>query len=137
MACGEAAFLLAIGERLRTLGAPGMLADQLHGVELHEPSAQQALALLGQEVMAATVTSADFFDSDSQIRYDAVVGNPPYVRYQNFTGTARDKSREAASAQGGGVDRLGQLLAVLYAKSCLRHSEYTFSENTFSRHSGE
>ncbi|MDP9479947.1 MAG: SAM-dependent methyltransferase [Actinomycetota bacterium] len=25
--CGEAAFLLAAGERLRTLGAPGMLAD--------------------------------------------------------------------------------------------------------------
>ena len=49
--CGEAAFLLAVGERLRKLGAPGILADQLHGVELHEPSAQHALALLGQEGM--------------------------------------------------------------------------------------
>ena len=98
--CGEAAFLLAVGERLRTLGAPGILADQLHGIELHEPSAQHALALLGDRGMAATIAHADFFDFEPEARFEAVVGNPPYVRYQDFTGEARDKSREAALAQG-------------------------------------
>lgn len=98
--CGEAAFLLAAGGKLRTLGAPGLLAGQLHGVELHEPSARQATDLLAARGMAATVTNADFFDFDPARRYDAVIGNPPYVRYQSFTGTSRDKSREAALAQG-------------------------------------
>ena len=98
--CGEAAFLLAVGERLRALGAPGMLADQLHGVELHEPSVTQALALLGEEGMAATIANENFFDFQPPTNYAAVVGNPPYIRYQNFSGEAREKSREAALTQG-------------------------------------
>ncbi|MDP9479946.1 MAG: hypothetical protein M3R38_30500 [Actinomycetota bacterium] len=56
--------------------------------------------LLAAEGMAATVANADFFDFDPTTRYEAVIGNPPYVRYQNFSGVARDKSREAALAQG-------------------------------------
>jgi adenine-specific DNA-methyltransferase len=98
--CGEAAFLLALGERLRDLGAPGMLADQLHGVELHESSAQRALDLLGTEGMAATIANTDFFDFQACPKYDVVAGNPPYIRYQNFSGPARAKSREAAFAGG-------------------------------------
>jgi len=33
-------------------------------------------------------------------RYDAVIGNPPYVRYQSFSGEARARSLEAALRQG-------------------------------------
>lgn len=98
--CGEAAFLLAMGQRLRALGVTGTAAGQLSGVEIHEPSARQALALLTSEGFDAAITAADFFDLDAEAAYDSVVGNPPYIRYQRFTGLARSKSRRAASEEG-------------------------------------
>src|SRR3546814_17103222 len=37
--CGDAAFLLPAIDRLRGLGAPAKLTDQLHGIEIHDASA--------------------------------------------------------------------------------------------------
>lgn len=59
--CGEAAFLLSAGERLRALGASGNTAeqlhgfDQLHGVELHQQSALNAARATAVREMPATV----------------------------------------------------------------------------------
>ena len=97
--CGEAAFLLGAAERLDGFGARD-LASQLCGVELHAESADAARALLAERGFDATVSVSDFFDVDLPRSFDAVVGNPPYVRYQDFTGAARTKSRSAALAQG-------------------------------------
>ena len=46
------------------------------------------------------VQVSDFFLLARTGTYDAVVGNPPYVRYQDFSGTARSRSREAALRAG-------------------------------------
>lgn len=43
---------------------------------------------------------SDFFDVAPTGNYDAVVGNPPYVRYQDFAGEARSRSRAAALRAG-------------------------------------
>jgi adenine-specific DNA-methyltransferase len=97
--CGEASFLLAAGARLRNLGAgPG--ANQLVGVELHEASADNALALLADAGYRAEITVSDFFQADVGGPFEAVVGNPPYIRYQGFTGVDRARSRAAALAAG-------------------------------------
>ncbi len=99
--CGEASFLLAAGERLRALDArPLIWSRQLYGVEIHEESAIAASSLLGDSGFDATVTVSDFFDFDVEQKFDAIVGNPPFVRYQQFSRTARAKSLEAALAQG-------------------------------------
>ena len=99
--CGEASFLLAAGERLRALDArPLIWSSQLHGVEIHEDSAIAAQALLRDAGFDASVTVSDFFDFDDRQKFDAIVGNPPFVRYQQFSGAARTKSLEAALAQG-------------------------------------
>jgi adenine-specific DNA-methyltransferase len=98
--CGEAAFLLEVGQRLRDLGARPSVSGLLHGVEVHSPSAAHATRLLQVEGFAAEVAVADFFDHPITAAYDAVVGNPPYVRYQDFTGAARLKSAQAVLAQG-------------------------------------
>jgi adenine-specific DNA-methyltransferase len=97
--CGEAAFLRSAGRRLIGLGGR---ADgrTLHGVELHAPSAQRARDLLAGQGMAADILVSDFFDAPNPGGYDAVVGNPPFVRYQGFTGEARRKAQEAALALG-------------------------------------
>ena len=99
--CGEAAFLLAAGRQLTALGlAPTELLARLHGIEIHRVSADRGLACLRRQALDATVRVDDFFDCPPEPIFDAVVGNPPYIRYQHFTGEARLKSLEAALAAG-------------------------------------
>jgi len=103
--CGEAAFLLAAARRLDELGAP---ADpgQLVGVELHSDSATAARGLVAAAGRPAAVTVGDFFAEPGERRFDAVIGNPPYVRYQGFTGPSRLASRRAALHGGVGLTAL-------------------------------
>ena len=99
--CGEAGFLLAAGERLRGLGAaPERLAGQLQGVEIHPASARQAARLLTGQGLRAGIEVGDFFDRAPAAEFDAVIGNPPYVRYQSFSGEARARAQRAALAAG-------------------------------------
>lgn len=99
--CGEASFLLAAGERLRALGASQLFwSHQLHGVEIHKESAESARAILADRALNAEIRVADFFECEPLTKYDSVVGNPPYVRYQQFSGSARAKGLEAALSQG-------------------------------------
>jgi adenine-specific DNA-methyltransferase len=118
--CGEASFLLAAGHRLRDIGQrPLPSCEQLHGVEIHESSAQQAHALLAAEQFEAKITVSDFFDYQSLFKFDAVVGNPPFVRYQDFSGVARARSLEAALAQGVRLSGLASSWAAFVIKAAL------------------
>ena len=100
--CGEASFLLTAGDHLRALGRNQLFwSDQLHGIEIHQRSTEAANAILREAGLDASIEVADFFECDPpEDLYDAVIGNPPYVRYQHFTGKARAKSMEAALAHG-------------------------------------
>jgi len=114
--CGEAAFLLAAGRRLTELGAS---APVLHGHELHRPSAKQAEALLLRAGHRADVSVGDFFAKAPTPRYDAVIGNPPYVRYQDFSGPSRARSREAALRAGVTLTGLASSWAAFTVHSAL------------------
>lgn len=99
--CGNAAFLLPSASKLVELGAsPKELPRLLYGVDIHGPSVAEAGSRLTQKGFAASITESDFFDHEPQQLYDAVIGNPPYVRYQDFSGAARAKSLRAALAHG-------------------------------------
>lgn len=99
--CGEADFLLAAGRRLRRIGAPEVGQRLLRGAELHAVSAAGARRELATCGMDAGIDVSDFFDVPLQPRtFDAIVGNPPYVRYQAFHGEARAKAQRAALAAG-------------------------------------
>lgn len=99
--CGDAAFLIPIAEQLIALGASRRsIPDQLQGVEIHRASVEEAEARLEDEGLSATIVHSDFFDCDPMPVFDAVVGNPPFIRYQSFSGQARAKSMRAALAQG-------------------------------------
>jgi len=97
--CGDAAFLIPAASRLRALGADQKSA-QLHGIDIHAPSVIAARGLLEERGFSATIQIGDFFDQDPQPKFDAVVGNPPFVRYQEFSGVARTKSLRAALSHG-------------------------------------
>ncbi|MGH3783473.1 MAG: N-6 DNA methylase [Pseudonocardiaceae bacterium] len=124
--CGEAAFLLSAGRRLRTLGREsGNLDDHLFGVDLHETSLDWASTVLESEGLDAHLLAADFFDvaTPNQLgaplpAMDAVIGNPPFVRYQRHIGEARAKSREAALRQNVRLSGLASSWAALLVHAC-------------------
>jgi adenine-specific DNA-methyltransferase len=98
--CGEAEFLLAAGKRLRELGCGLFAGHNLRGVEMHGPSAAVAQRRLEAANLASRIDVTDFFDLPVEQHFHAVIGNPPYVRYQDFSGAARSKAREAALRHG-------------------------------------
>ena len=91
--CGEAVFLHEAGRDGRHRGI-------LDGVELHPPSAAESERTLRAEGIRASIRSGDFFEYAPDGTYDAVIGNPPDVRYQDFSGEARLRAREAALRAG-------------------------------------
>jgi adenine-specific DNA-methyltransferase len=106
--CGEAVFLLSAAQRLRDLGVPKQeLAKQVYGVDLHEQSLRVSDGQLEELGLSARLIQSDFFEvsspdeAGSQIPLvDAVVGNPPFIRYQQFEGQTRRSGRAAAFERG-------------------------------------
>ncbi|MGH7090040.1 MAG: N-6 DNA methylase, partial [Stellaceae bacterium] len=98
--CGEAGFLLSAASRLRVLGSQANLRTQLHAIEIHRESAETADRVLQHAGFSADIAVGDFFDVKASPQYDAVIGNPPYVRYQQFSGIDSAKALRAALAHG-------------------------------------
>lgn len=119
--CGEAVFLLSAAAHLRLLGAKGDLQQQLFGVDLHQASLTTAADLLAQEHKAsATLLKTDFslLETSAQLDprlplMDAVIGNPPFIRYQQHRGEARKRAAAAALAQGVRLSGLASSWAAL------------------------
>lgn len=114
--CGEAAFLVAAAERLRRLGSS---APALFGHELHGESAAAAHGYLARAGHAAEIQVGDFFAATPQATYAAVIGNPPYVRYQQFAGEARALAREAALRGGVALTALASSWAAFTVHASL------------------
>ena len=108
--CGEAVFLHEVGEDHQ---------GDLIGVELHEASAVEAQRTLRAEGIGATIRSGDFFDETPSGDFDSVIGNPPYVRYQDFSGEARARSRAAALRAGVRLTGLASSWAAFTIHSAL------------------
>ncbi len=119
--CGEAEFLTSAIRRLRQLGARRVHRDQINGVELHSESAEQALKRIHSVGADANICVGDFFDYRGNQR-SAVVGNPPFIRYQSFHGSARAKAHLAARGQGVALSGLASSWAsfVVHAASFVR-----------------
>lgn len=108
--CGEAIFLHQIDK-----GHDGRVV----GVEIHSPSAHQSQRTLRADGIPADVHVRDFFLHDEFGSYDAAVGNPPYVRYQDWSGEVRAKSRESALRAGVSLSALASSWAAFTVHSAL------------------
>lgn len=119
--CGDGVFLLAAGERLRELDTTrSSVTEQLTGIDIHEPSLDKARAYLREDKLGATLHRSDFFNvvTPAQIGstigwQDAVVGNPPFVRYQEYGVAERKRAAAAALAQGVRLNGLASSWAPL------------------------
>lgn len=56
----------------------------------------------------ALIHEADFFvwASETRERFEAAAGNPPFIRYQHFTGSIRERALKEASKLGAKFNRL-------------------------------
>lgn len=113
---GDAAFLVAAAERLRKLGAG---TPELDGVEIHSASAATARRRVLEAGGKARIRTADFFDIAPRPSYTAVLGNPPYIRYQDFRGRQRAQSRRAALQAGVTLSALASSWAAFTVHAAL------------------
>lgn len=117
--CGDAEFLIAAGKRQTGLGAGLFLGEALTGIEVHQETAISARTRLNSHgCHAATVINDDFFDVDCSPIYDAIIGNPPFIRYQDFAGDARRKAAAAALRQGVRLTGLASSWAAFVLHAC-------------------
>ena len=115
-AAGEAAFLVDAVRRLTELGAT---APEVDGVELHPASAKTARKRVAACGGTARVRTTDFFTVEPSPAYTAVIGNPPYIRYQDFRGMARAQSRRAALQAGVTLSALASSWAAFTVHAAL------------------
>lgn len=111
--CGDGSFVIAAAERLKKLSAtPSAITKQIRGIELNRKEADAARSRLVGVVgnaAASSVIRADFFDwwdkADVEA-FDCVLGNPPFIRYQNFPEPSRTKAMRLMQSVGLTPNRL-------------------------------
>lgn len=99
-AFGGGVFLEAALERLQNLGGK---PSQVYGVEL-DPKVHTEVAR-ALPIPTKNLTLSDFFAAKLP-PLEAIVGNPPFIRYQRFSGEGRKLAIEAAAAQGVSLNQL-------------------------------
>jgi adenine-specific DNA-methyltransferase len=106
--CGEGAFLTCGVDRLLALGiAPRALSDQIAGVEVDVKALVRARgALLSHHpgLRWGRLVQDDFFlfakEHLGKIAFDAVVGNPPYIRTQGRSDASKRRALDVARSCG-------------------------------------
>lgn len=111
--CGDGAFLLAATDRLAALGVKGPTrANHLFGVEILSDEADKARQRLKRQLghrATDVVETNDFFSwwgRPNRPVFDAVVGNPPFIRYQSFPEPHRSRAMDIMTGQGLSPNRL-------------------------------
>jgi len=121
-AAGDGVFLAEAARRARELGG---CAGDVRGVEMRPEAAGEAarrLRAIGAE--AATVHVADFLGMEPAAgpAFDAVLGNPPFVRFQRMERARRERASAVAARAGVRLDSMASSWAafVLHAGAFLR-----------------
>lgn len=97
--CGDGGFLCSIVQRIKTVNAVETVDEIVTGVEVCKEEALKA------EKYGAKIVCSDFFEfyktsiADKK-NYDVIVGNPPFIRYQDFDEKSRELAFEFMKAVG-------------------------------------
>lgn len=110
--CGDGNILCAVAERLKKSNS----AAKVIGIELTEREAQKAKERLKNAgaTNSFSVLTGDFFDHAARLleqesEFDVVIGNPPFVRYQDFPEDQRQKAFGIMRSMGLNPSRLTNL----------------------------
>jgi adenine-specific DNA-methyltransferase len=127
-ACGDGIFLAACRDRLAEIGAPN---PGIVGIDTDAGAIAASRAALGGRASGIQLLHSDFFHlrdgrhssrSKKATYLDAVVGNPPYVRYQLIDADVRERAIFRAGEAGVRLTQLTSLWApfVVHAAKWLR-----------------
>lgn len=105
---GGGVFLRAASKRISELG--GTPGHQVHGVEIDPSVHRRIVPMLKDEfgVDTSNLVLSDFFKFNLAAgnQLDAVIGNPPFIRYQRFSGIQRHDALARAQAAGVNLSAL-------------------------------
>lgn len=109
--CGDGNFIESAILRFKELEIEGEdLKDRIKGIELLEEESQKAKARAADlGLNSNTIINNDFFhhiSSNGSEKYDVVIGNPPFIRYQNFPEEHRKLAIEMMQNLGLNPNRL-------------------------------
>lgn len=116
--CGDGSFLDAIKDRLQALGTvQTQIKRNVLGIELDKIEAEKSAKY------GATVVCEDFFTYykefiDEKKQFDVIVGNPPFIRYQNFSEKYREIAFELMNKHGFHPNRLTNIWLPFLLLSC-------------------
>lgn len=129
--CGDGIFLAATARRFSALGARNhTIASHLTGIEIIAEEAGRASErlsdILGQ-YSYNIVENTDFFGwwhKNKQSKFDVILGNPPFIRYQTFPEPHRSRAMKMMLEQGLTPNRLTNIWVpfVVAAVASLRPS---------------
>ncbi|WP_035695031.1 Eco57I restriction-modification methylase domain-containing protein [Bradyrhizobium liaoningense] len=110
--CGAGAFLIAAADRFAALKTPTRsIASRISAVEITPSEAKSAVSLLRAKIGAQAervVEISDYFAwwERNDRQFDAVIGNPPFIRYQSFPEPHRTRAMEIMHSLGLSPNRL-------------------------------
>lgn len=116
--CGDGSFLSAITKRFSEFGATAeQIRKNVIGVELDTAEAEKSAQY------GTTVVCKDFFtyyqeNIEEQAQFDAIVGNPPFIRYQHFTEEYRKIAFALMNKHGFHPNRLTNIWLPFLMLSC-------------------
>jgi type II restriction enzyme and methylase len=122
--CGAGNFIYAISQRMDELGISAKeKSNKILGIELYDGEAEKARAY------GATIETFDFFGYyKDNIRgkktFDVVLGNPPFIRYQNFEEKYRNLAFELSEEIGIKLNRLTNIWIpfLILSTECLKEN---------------
>lgn len=122
-AFGDGVFLQAALERLSRLNAKA--TSQVLGFEINPDACHSASRRLAHQYPSgqATLQCGNFFElAPAELQVTAIVGNPPFVRYQRFNGENRKLALKRAQSQGVPLSQLASSWApfLVHAISMVR-----------------
>lgn len=87
--CGDGIFLKEAVKRVMEVNPDLSIEDMVVGVELFEEEAKKA------SIYGTKVVSGDFFEFykdnvKEKQKFDVIIGNPPFIRYQNVDANSRE-----------------------------------------------
>jgi adenine-specific DNA methylase len=115
---GDAEFLVSAVERLWQLGDTA-LPPSVSGVEIHPHSARTARRRIAEAGGEPSIVEADFFLVEPDASQTAVIGNPPFIRYQDFAGESRARALTAAMKAGVPLTPLSSSWAAFVVHSAM------------------
>lgn len=120
---GDGVFLRSACKRILALG--GNPLDQVRGFEISGGIHSDTAEALAEEhgLSAEALRCCNFFELEpGAFQVDAIVGNPPFVRYQRFSGEQRKLALMRASSQGVELSELASSWAafLIHAVSMIK-----------------